>query len=230
MNVKILVHVGINIPPTAEMDHHFAAIKYRWKKIHTDYRIMQLGGGNVLYMITCTIQSKNVCSNVTPADHDIVYDLSNEQVKMFPTPIDMGQLNKRAQKVIKKLDIKTVGQLYCRGEFYLLETPYCGFDTVLRLKFLLEKCDLALPWMVTSIHRGLYPPFALLHQEFNHAELSSSAQKNLSRLKIKNLGDYLMRPPSLFLKNRKHDVIDELDQYVWRYGLGRTPREYEMAP
>ncbi|HEY0010100.1 MAG TPA: DNA-directed RNA polymerase subunit alpha C-terminal domain-containing protein, partial [Tepidisphaeraceae bacterium] len=154
--------------------------------------------------------------------------------QMLDVPISDFELSVRSRNCLKKMDIKSLGDLLRVTESELLSFKNFGETSLNEIKQLLQSKQLRLGQQadgggaVTSLvpqrrpAPGADAPNELLSKSVSEMELSVRSRKALQRLNIQLLGDLTQRTEEELLgcKNFGHTSLNEIKQMLSTVGLG----------
>ena len=160
--------------------------------------------------------------------------------RLLETPITEFELSVRARNCLKKMNIRTLGELLRHSEPELLSFKNFGEQSLSEIKALLHKKGLRLGQKPEEIDpltvaepapaqpRVEVPPGAeaILTRPVSEMELSVRARRCLQRLNIQTLGDLIQHSEGDLLSTRNFGVtsLNEIKARLTEYGLTLAPK------
>jgi DNA-directed RNA polymerase subunit alpha len=157
--------------------------------------------------------------------------------RLLDTPISEFELSMRARNCLKKMNVRTLGDLVRLTEAELLSFKNFGETSLNEIKSLLAKRGLRLgqpaeELVATAAEGGLarinVPPGreAILSRPVSELELSVRARRCLQRLNVISLGDLIQLTEADLLETRNFGVtsLNEVKARLAEHGLQLAPK------
>ena len=164
-------------------------------------------------------------------DEEVARDAA-KTVAMMNTPVTDFELSVRARNCLKKMDIRTLGDLLKVTESELLSYKNFGETSLVEIKHMLTARGLLLgqaseSGQISKIHQERYKdlldqaPEQVLKQAVAVLGLSVRARKALQLLNIQTLGDLAIRTEAelMGIKNFGSTSLDEINEGLENHGL-----------
>ena len=170
------------------------------------------------------------------ASRDMYYDeeLDRDLAKrnaMLDTPVTDFELSVRARNCLKKMNIRTLGDLLRVSEAELLAYKNFGETSLVEIKHMLSSKGLRLGQSLEegAQHEMRYRPpaavseeqQAVLNKPVSDLNLSVRARKCMNRLGINTLGELIQRTADELLESRNFGMtsLNEVREKLGQYGL-----------
>jgi len=145
-------------------------------------------------------------------------------------PVTDFELSVRARNCLKKMNIRTLGDLVATSEAELLGYKNFGETSLKEIKDMLAARNLRLgqateePDLLLAVPESMLPPSrneGVLATPIEHVELSVRARRALESLGLKTLGDLVSKSEAELLacKNFGQTSLNEVRQRLTEYGL-----------
>jgi len=164
-------------------------------------------------------------------DEEVARDAAKTQA-MMNTPVTDFELSVRARNCLKKMDIRSLGDLLKVSEAELLSYKNFGETSLVEIKHMLSARGLRLgqaseSGQVLKVHQDRYKellehaPEQVLKQSVAVLNLSVRARKALQLLNIQTLGDLAIRTEAelMGIKNFGSTSLDEINEGLQNHGL-----------
>lgn len=164
-------------------------------------------------------------------DEEIARDAA-KTAAMMNTPVTDFELSVRARNCLKKMDIRTLGDLLKVSEPELLSYKNFGETSLVEIKQMLTARGLRLgqaseTGQISKVHQDRYKelleqaPEQVLKQPVSALNLSVRARKALQMLNIQTLGDLAIRTEAelMGIKNFGSTSLDEINEGLTNHGL-----------
>ena len=164
-------------------------------------------------------------------DEEVARDAA-KTAAMMNTPVTDFELSVRARNCLKKMDIRTLGDLLKVTEAELLSYKNFGETSLVEIKHMLQARGLRLgqaseSGQISKIHQDRYKelleqaPEQVLKQPVSVLNLSVRARKALQILNIQTLGDLAIRTEAelMGIKNFGSTSLDEINEGLEVHGL-----------
>ena len=164
-------------------------------------------------------------------DEEIARDAA-KTAAMMNTPVTDFELSVRARNCLKKMEIRTLGDLLKVSENELLSYKNFGETSLVEIKHMLTARGLRLGQgaegaQVSRVHQDRYEdllnyaPEQILKQPVSTLNLSVRARKALQRLNIQTLGDLAIRTEAelMGIKNFGSTSLVEINSGLKAHGL-----------
>jgi DNA-directed RNA polymerase subunit alpha len=164
------------------------------------------------------------------------------RAQLFDTPLSDYELSVRARNCLKKMNIRTVGELIRLSEAELLAYKNFGETSLNEIKALLgrkglhlgmspDELDLvALEEPATAPKTPAAPgPESILSKPVSELELSVRARRCLQRLNVTTLGELVQYAEADLLATRNFGVtsLNEIKSRLAEHGLQLAPQQHE---
>lgn len=170
------------------------------------------------------------------ASRDMYYDEEHERNQqkhsaLLDTPVTDFELSVRARNCLKKMQIRTLGDLLKITEAELLSYKNFGETSLNEIKQMLAMKGLrlgqGLDGQFTNYRKEIYEelrgkaPDAVLNKPISVLDLSVRARKALQILNIQSLGELAMRTEAelMGVKNFGQTSLEEINEKLGEYGL-----------
>jgi DNA-directed RNA polymerase subunit alpha len=181
------------------------------------------------------------------ASKDMLYDEENDRDRLrrdalLDTPVTDFELSVRARNCLKKMQIRTLGDLLKITEAELLSYKNFGETSLTEIKEMLQAKGLRLG---QGLEGGAYSrvrkdiieqlrgkaPEAVLNKSISALELSVRARKALQLLNIQSIGELAARTEAelMGVKNFGSTSLDEIKAKLADFGLGLRTLEEAAA-
>ena len=164
-------------------------------------------------------------------DEEVARDAA-KTAAMMNTPVTDFELSVRARNCLKKMDIRSLGDLLKVSEAELLSYKNFGETSLVEIKHMLSARGLRLgqaseSGQVLKVHQDRYKellehaPEQVLKQSVAVLNLSVRARKALQLLNIQTLGDLAIRTEAelMGIKNFGSTSLDEINEGLQTNGL-----------
>ena len=161
------------------------------------------------------------------ADRDVL-----KRKALLDTPVTDFELSVRARTCLKKMNIRTLGDLLRITEAELMSYKNFGESSLIEIKKMLSAKNLRLGQGLEDAHRAARRQMleqlkgsgreAMLGKPVSDLQLSVRARKALQMLNINSLGDLAARTEAelMGVKNFGQTSLDEVKQKLAEHGLG----------
>ncbi len=171
---------------------------------------------------------------------DTTEERTDARSRLLDTPLSEFELSVRARNCLKKMNIRTLGELIQLSEVELLAYKNFGETSLAEIKQLLDKKGLRLGQQPEEVQvaesevqdtpkPAPVPPGqeAILARSVSELELSVRARRCLQRLNIQNLGDLVNYTEQDLLATRNFGVtsLNEIKARLAELGLQLSPRK-----
>jgi DNA-directed RNA polymerase subunit alpha len=170
------------------------------------------------------------------ASRDMYYDEEHardiaKRSAMLDTPVTDFELSVRARNCLKKMQIRTLGDLLKISEAELLSYKNFGENSLLEIKAMLAQRGLrlgqGLDGQFNRVRREIYEqlkgqaPESVLNKPISVLDLSVRARKALQMLNIQTIGDLATRTEAelMGVKNFGATSLVEIREKLEKYGL-----------
>jgi DNA-directed RNA polymerase subunit alpha len=171
------------------------------------------------------------------ASRNMYYDEEHERSQqkhsaLLDTPVTEFELSVRARNCLKKMQIRTLGDLLKITEAELLSYKNFGETSLNEIKHMLSSKGLrlgqGLDGQFTNYRKEIYEelrgkaPDAVLNKPISVLDLSVRARKALQILNIQTIGELAMRTEAelMGVKNFGQTSLEEIGEKLGEYGLG----------
>jgi len=175
---------------------------------------------------------KDVCgSRDMYYDEEVARDMAKHSV-LLDTPVTDFELSVRARNCLKKMQIRTLGDLLRITEAELLSYKNFGETSLVEIKAMLAAKSLRLgqgaDGEFSRARREVYEELrdkasdAVLNKPVSALDLSVRARKALQMLGIQSIGDLATRTEAelMGVKNFGQTSLDEIHEKLTKFGLG----------
>ncbi len=170
------------------------------------------------------------------ASRDMYYDEEQardraKRAALFNTPVTDFELSVRARNCLKKMQIRTLGDLLRISEAELLSYKNFGETSLHEIKAMLSQKSLrlgqGLEGQFSRMRQEIYEqlrgkaPDSVLNKPISVLDLSVRARKALQLLNIQTIGDLATRTEAelMGVKNFGQTSLDEIKEKLGNYGL-----------
>ena len=171
------------------------------------------------------------------ASRDMYYDEEHERNQqkhsaLLDTPVTDFELSVRARNCLKKMQIRTLGDLLKISEAELLSYKNFGETSLSEIKHMLTVKGLrlgqGLDGQFNNYHKEIYEELrgqasdSVLNKPISVLDLSVRARKALQLLNIQTIGELAMRTEAelMGVKNFGQTSLEEIDEKLGDYSLG----------